>query len=148
MTEPAHITAHWQHKAQASRAFDTIKRKGWEHGFRTGDLLRAGRALAGLTQDELAMAAGINDRTVRKWEAVNTPWRKGHALARMQEALALHGVMVFLSPSPGVRYAAPVEQVIPLTRQERKARGAAMAAEAEASYLAILKARAGNTDNL
>jgi DNA-binding XRE family transcriptional regulator len=108
MTEPAHITAHWQRLANTSEPYRVPDFKGWEHSFRTGDMIRAARMLAGWTQEELGKAAGVHARTVRKWEAEPTPWRKGYALSRMQAALAKCGVIVFLAPTPGVRYGKPV----------------------------------------
>jgi hypothetical protein len=104
MTEPTHITAHWKHLSDKSEPFSPPIITGWEHCFRTGDMIAAGRMLAGWTQKQLAEAARIHERSVRKWEAQPTPMRKGYALSRMQAALATRGVLVFLNPTPGVRY--------------------------------------------
>jgi transcriptional regulator with XRE-family HTH domain len=85
--------------------------KGWEHSFRIGDMITAGRMLTRWTQKQLAEAAGLHERTVRKWEAEPTPWRNGYALSRMQQALATRGVIVFLQPTPGIRYEEAVDRV-------------------------------------
>jgi DNA-binding XRE family transcriptional regulator len=111
MTEPASITAHWQRLANTSEPYRVPDLKGWEHSFRTGNMIAAARMLAGWTQAQLAEAAGLHERTVRKWEAEPTPWRKGYALSRMQQALATRGVIIFLRPTPGVRYDRSVGRV-------------------------------------
>jgi transcriptional regulator with XRE-family HTH domain len=62
---------------------------------RDGCHLRAARILAGLTQQELAEAAGINVNAVRYWEAKDRssePW--GYAIDRLVTALRQHGVEV------------------------------------------------------
>jgi hypothetical protein len=114
MTEPANIIAHWHKLSDGSQPYRVPDFKGWEHSFRTGDMIRAAQTLAGWVQAQLADAARLHPRTIRKWEAEPTPWRKGHALSRMQEALATRGVIVFLHPTPGVRYDRPVAKAKPL----------------------------------
>jgi DNA-binding XRE family transcriptional regulator len=103
--EPARITEYWQRKTDGSEPYHPPFVTGWEHSFRTGHMIRAARAMAGWTQADLAREAGLHVRTIKKWESEPTPWRKGYALSRMQAALARHGVIVFLRPAPGVRYA-------------------------------------------
>jgi transcriptional regulator with XRE-family HTH domain len=62
---------------------------------RDGRHLRAARILAGLTQQQLANAAGINVNAVRYWEAEDRPsepW--GYAIEKLVTALRQHGVEV------------------------------------------------------
>jgi transcriptional regulator with XRE-family HTH domain len=62
---------------------------------RDGRHLRAARILAGLTQQQLAKAAGINVNAVRYWEAddrSSEPW--GYAIEKLVTALRQHGVEV------------------------------------------------------
>ena len=73
----------------------------------TGSQIRAARALAGLRRSDLAKAAGLHTNAVSYWERHehiprrSEPW----AVAKIREALALHGIAVFTDPSPGVRLA-------------------------------------------
>jgi transcriptional regulator with XRE-family HTH domain len=61
--------------------------------------LKAARALAGLTQDQLGAAMGLNGRMVRFWERrIPTNPRK---LVRLEQALMARGVVVFSEPSVG-----------------------------------------------
>jgi len=65
--------------------------------------LKAARALAGLTQDELGAAMGLNGRMVRFWERrIPTNPRK---VARIEQALLANGVALFSEPTAGVRLA-------------------------------------------
>ena len=71
----------------------------------SGRQIRCARTLAGLTQAELARAAGLHPRSIRYHE------RKGDApptcvestLNAIEHALAEKGVIVFREPTPGVR---------------------------------------------
>jgi DNA-binding XRE family transcriptional regulator len=71
----------------------------------SGRQIRAGRALAGLTQAELARAAGCHPRSVRYWEAkdTNPPTNVVSTLDSIEQALIRHGVVPFAIPKPGVR---------------------------------------------
>jgi transcriptional regulator with XRE-family HTH domain len=71
----------------------------------SGRQIRAGRMLAGLTQAELARAAGYHPRSVRYWESKNTdpPTNVESTLDSIEQALISHGVIPFLTPTPGVR---------------------------------------------
>jgi hypothetical protein len=63
------------------------------------------RALAGLTQIELAREAGFNPDACRYWEKHldDIPTTVQRTLDKITEALARHGVMLFTEPTPGVR---------------------------------------------
>src|SRR5262245_33371839 len=69
------------------------------------DQIRAARMLAGLTQADLARAAGCHPRSVRYWEnkGSNPPTNVASTLAHIEQALNRHGVMAFSTPTPGVR---------------------------------------------
>ena len=71
----------------------------------SGRQIRAGRVLAGLTQAELARAAGCHPRSVRYWESkdTNPPTNVVSTLDSIEQALIRHGVIAFSTPSPGVR---------------------------------------------
>jgi transcriptional regulator with XRE-family HTH domain len=71
----------------------------------SGRQIRAARMLAGLTQAELARAAGCHPRSVRYWEnkGSNPPTNVASTLDSIEQALNRHGVMAFSTPSPGVR---------------------------------------------
>jgi transcriptional regulator with XRE-family HTH domain len=79
------------------------------HGTRnlaTGLQLRAARALAGMTQADLASALGINERAVRFWERKRE--RKPTSAPndeRIEQALLKRGVILFVKPTPGARLA-------------------------------------------
>ena len=61
--------------------------------------LKAARALAGLTQDQLGAALGVDQRQIRFFERrLPSSSRK---LAMIEGALRDHGVLVFAAPSPG-----------------------------------------------
>ena len=72
----------------------------------TGNQLRAARALAGIEQSELAVAAGISVNTVRNMEGVGSKTVRVRldTLTKVRSALEAAGV-VFLDPNgngPGV----------------------------------------------
>src|SRR4051812_44956881 len=71
----------------------------------SGRQIRAGRMLAGLTQADLARAAGYHPRSVRYWEAKgrNLPTNVVSTLESIEQALIRHGVIAFSTPRPGVR---------------------------------------------
>ena len=71
----------------------------------SGRQIRAGRMLAGLTQAELARAAGYHLRSVRYWEAKGSspPTNVVSTLDSIEHALIRHGVISFSTPTPGVR---------------------------------------------
>jgi DNA-binding XRE family transcriptional regulator len=77
--------------------------------------LRAGRALAGLTQGEFAKLVGVTERSIARWEAktgqpCSTPTDQWAV-----DALAKAGIEVFDKPTLGVRLAeaAHVVAVVP-----------------------------------
>ena len=64
--------------------------------------LKAARALAGLTQDQLGAAMGLNGRMVRFWERrIPSNPRK---VARIEQALLANGVALFTEPTAGARF--------------------------------------------
>ena len=64
--------------------------------------LKAARALAGLTQDQLGAEMGLNGRMVRFWERrIPTNPRK---LARLEQVLLANGVALFTEPTAGARF--------------------------------------------
>jgi transcriptional regulator with XRE-family HTH domain len=64
--------------------------------------LKAARALAGLTQDQLGAEMGLNGRMVRFWERrIPTNPRK---VARIEQALLANGVALFTEPTAGARF--------------------------------------------
>ena len=70
------------------------------NGLVTGSQLRAGRALAGLTQRGLGAALGVDERQVRFWERrIPAQLRKRAAIER---AFADRGVVFFSAPVIGV----------------------------------------------
>ena len=71
----------------------------------SGRQIRAGRMLAGLTQAELARAAGYHPRSVRYWEhkGDNPPTNVASTLDSIEQAFIRHGVIPFSIPKPGVR---------------------------------------------
>jgi DNA-binding transcriptional regulator YiaG len=71
----------------------------------SGRQVRAARMLAGLTQAELARAAGCHPRSVRYWEnkGSNPPTNVASTLDSIEQALNRHGVIPFSTPTPGVR---------------------------------------------
>ncbi len=73
----------------------------------TGRQLRAARILAGLTQRQLAQAVGVNERAARYWELKKNklPTSTPDTLERIEAALLDHGVIIFSTPTAGVRLA-------------------------------------------
>ena|SRR5436190_13562983 len=71
----------------------------------SGRQIRAARILAGLTQADLARAAGCHPRSVRYWEdkGSNAPTNVASTLDSIEQALNRHGVIPFSTPTPGVR---------------------------------------------
>jgi transcriptional regulator with XRE-family HTH domain len=71
----------------------------------SGRQIRAARMLGGLTQAELARAAGCHPRSVRYWEnkGSNPPTNVESTLDRIEQALIGYGVILFSTPTPGVR---------------------------------------------
>jgi transcriptional regulator with XRE-family HTH domain len=71
----------------------------------SGRQIRAARMLAGLTQADLARAAGCHPRSVRYWENKGStrPTNVESTLDSIEQALNRHGVMAFSTPTPGVR---------------------------------------------
>jgi transcriptional regulator with XRE-family HTH domain len=73
----------------------------------TGRQLRAARILAGLTQKQLAHAVDVHERAVRYWELKNdrAPTSTPSTLEKIEAVLHSHGVIVFATPTAGVRLA-------------------------------------------
>ena len=73
----------------------------------TGRQLRAARILAGLTQKQLAHAVGVHERAARYWELKNdrAPTSTISTLGKIEAVLHSHGVIVFATPTAGVRLA-------------------------------------------
>ena len=73
----------------------------------TGRQLRAARILAGLTQKQLAHAVGVHERAARYWELKNdkSPTSTLSTLEKIEAVLQRHGVIVFATPTAGVRFA-------------------------------------------
>jgi transcriptional regulator with XRE-family HTH domain len=71
----------------------------------SGRQIRAARILAGLTQAELAHAAGYHPRSVRYWESKGSeaPTNVESTLDRIEQALNRRGVIAFSTPTAGVR---------------------------------------------
>ncbi len=77
----------------------------------TGRQLRAARVLAGLTQQTLGAALGVNERAVRFWERKHDRRPTGAPNdRRIEEVLLDHGVLLFAEPTPGARLAAAVDK--------------------------------------
>jgi transcriptional regulator with XRE-family HTH domain len=72
-----------------------------------GRQLRAARILAGLTQKQLAHAVGVHERAARYWELKNdrAPTSTLSTLEKIEAVLHNHGVIVFATPTVGVRFA-------------------------------------------
>jgi transcriptional regulator with XRE-family HTH domain len=72
----------------------------------TGRQLRAARVLAGLTQKQLAQAAGVHERAARYWEMKESkvPTSTASSLEKIESVLRDHGVIVFATPTAGVRF--------------------------------------------
>ena len=73
----------------------------------TGRQLRAARILAGLTQKQFAKATGFHERAARYWELKNNkaPTSTLNMLEKIEAVLHGHGVIVFATPTAGVRLA-------------------------------------------
>jgi transcriptional regulator with XRE-family HTH domain len=73
----------------------------------TGRQLRAARILAGLTQRQLAHAVGVHERAARYWELKENklPTSTLDILEKIEAVLRDHGVIVFSTPTAGVRLA-------------------------------------------
>ncbi len=73
----------------------------------TGRQLRAARILAGLTQRQLAQAVGVHERAARYWELKEdkAPTSTPAFLEKIEAVLRDHGVIVFSTPTAGVRVA-------------------------------------------
>jgi transcriptional regulator with XRE-family HTH domain len=76
----------------------------------TGRQLRAAHILAGLTQKQLAKAVGVHERAARHWELTENkaPTSTPSSLDKIEAVLRDHGVIVFATPSAGVRFATDV----------------------------------------
>ena len=76
----------------------------------TGRQLRAARILAGLTQKQLSNAAGVHERAARYWELKEdkAPTSTPSSLEKIETVLRDHGVIVFATPTAGVRLATVV----------------------------------------
>jgi transcriptional regulator with XRE-family HTH domain len=74
----------------------------------TGRQLRAARILAGLTQKELAKAVGVHERAARYWESKEdeVPTSTLSLLVKTESVLRDNGVIVFATPTAGVRLVA------------------------------------------
>ena len=71
-------------------------------GLRRGQQLSAGRALINITQEKLALVAGLHPNSIRyleRQERITT----GFSRERAEQAMFDLGVVFFYSPSPGVR---------------------------------------------
>jgi transcriptional regulator with XRE-family HTH domain len=73
----------------------------------TGRQLRAARLLAGLTQRQLALAVGVHERAARYWELKENklPTSTPDNLEKIEAVLLDHGLIVFSTPTAGVRLA-------------------------------------------
>jgi transcriptional regulator with XRE-family HTH domain len=69
----------------------------------TSDQLRAARALLGLTQPEVAEAAGVSSMTVKRAEGSGRPRASAEAMATIRAALEKAGVEFTNGGQPGVR---------------------------------------------
>jgi transcriptional regulator with XRE-family HTH domain len=76
----------------------------------TGRQLRAARILAGLTQKQLAKAVGVHERAARYWESKESkpPTSTSSVLEKVEAVLRDHDVIVFATPTAGVRLASDV----------------------------------------
>jgi transcriptional regulator with XRE-family HTH domain len=73
----------------------------------TGRQLRAARILAGLTQSQFAQEVGVHERSARYWEMKedDAPTSTPDTLGKIEAVLRDHGVIVFSTPTAGVRLA-------------------------------------------
>ena len=76
----------------------------------TGRQLRAARILAGLTQKQLAQAVGVHERAARYWELKESkaPTSTPSSLEKIEAVLRDQGVIVFTTPTAGVRFSTNV----------------------------------------
>jgi transcriptional regulator with XRE-family HTH domain len=74
----------------------------------TGTQIRAGRALLGWRQSDLAERAGLHPKAVAYWEAKTAMRgrREKVGVARIRRAFEAAGVFTFINPSPGERLVA------------------------------------------
>lgn len=74
----------------------------------TGAQIRAGRALLGWRQSDLAKAAGLHPKAVAYWEAKTAmrARREEVGVARIRAALEAAGVLTFVDLSPEVCFVA------------------------------------------
>jgi DNA-binding XRE family transcriptional regulator len=77
------------------------------HNFQDGRHVIAARAMAGLTQEQLAKAAGLHRNSLRRWEGPKPLPRRVWALERIETALKARGVMVQRLPVVCVLLIAP-----------------------------------------
>jgi len=70
----------------------------------SGRQLRAARILAGLTQKQFAAAVGVHERAARYWELKEhkVPTSTASSLEKIEGVL--RGVIVFATPTAGVRF--------------------------------------------
>jgi transcriptional regulator with XRE-family HTH domain len=84
----------------------------------TSDQLRAARAILGLSQPDVAKAAGVSTMTLKRAEGSGQPPASAEAIAAIRAALETAGV-VFLDQDnggPGVRLAPEKARSRPPTR--------------------------------
>lgn len=74
---------------------------------RSGCQVRAGRALVGMTQGELARIVGTSPRSIRAWEARDRPPSDAPIFSgKIRAALEARGVVFIDRPTLGVRLSA------------------------------------------
>jgi transcriptional regulator with XRE-family HTH domain len=76
--------------------------RAYMSNIRSGSQLKAARALLGLTQEDVAAAAGLHPNSIRyieRQKRVTT----GHSSRIVEEALNTLGVVFFIAPTLGVR---------------------------------------------
>lgn len=70
----------------------------------SGAVVRAARVLAGMTQSQLAAAAGVHPKTVGYWERLGSRrWSSEVGLRRIADALRARGVEIIRGEGEGVR---------------------------------------------
>jgi len=74
----------------------------------SGAQIRAGRALLGWRQCDLAKAVGLHPKAVAYWERKGAMRARGEEVGvqRIRRAFEAAGVLTFADPSPGVRLVA------------------------------------------
>jgi transcriptional regulator with XRE-family HTH domain len=70
--------------------------------------LKAARALAGLTQQALGHALGVDGRQIRFWER-RLP-KSPTKLSAIEAAVEAHGVTFLASPNAGVQFTGAIER--------------------------------------